>query len=123
MRTASDSKDGLVWFRLFAHELDFALAIGFSPMADSDYIDNPFPIVDAENNSVVANSDTPQVLFALQFTRPGRPWFLGKSFDPRYHSPYDGTVECLQLPARRTRKRDRIVSHRNSAYPAGAISA
>ena len=36
---------------IFAHELDFDLAIGFSPMADSDYIDNPFPIVDAENNS------------------------------------------------------------------------
>ena len=57
-------------------------------MADSDYIDNPFPIVDVEYNSVVANSDTPQVLFAVQFTRPERPRFLGKSFDPRYHSPY-----------------------------------
>ena len=51
-------------------------------MADSDYIDNPFPIVDVEYNSVVANSDTPQVLFAVQFTRPERPWFWGKSFDP-----------------------------------------
>ena len=34
-------------------------------MADSDYIDNPFPIVDAVNNPVITNSDTPQVLFAL----------------------------------------------------------
>lgn len=78
MRTAGYSKDGLVWFRLFTRELDFDLTIGFSPMADSDYIDNPFPIVDTENNSVVANSDTPQVLFALQFARPGRPWLLAK---------------------------------------------
>jgi hypothetical protein len=50
---------------------DFDLTIGFSPMADSDNINNPLSVIDAVNNPVVSNSDTPQVLFALQLTRSG----------------------------------------------------
>jgi len=103
--------------------LDFDLAIGLSPMADSDNINDPLSVIDAVNNPVVSNSNTPQVLFALQLKRSGRPWVLGKTVDPRYHPAYDGCVECLQLPASRTRESDRIVSHQNLACPAGAISA
>jgi hypothetical protein len=36
-----------------------------SPMTDSDNINNPLSVIDAVNNPVVSNSDTPQVLFAL----------------------------------------------------------
>jgi len=103
--------------------LDFDLPIGLSPMADSDNINNSLSVIYTLNNPVVANSDAPQVLFALQIARSGRPWVLGKTVDPRYHPPYDGSVECLQLPASRTRKSDRIVSHQNLACLAGAISA
>ena len=49
--------------------LDFGLAIGLSPMADSDNINDTLPSIDAVNNPVVSNSDSPQVLFALQLTR------------------------------------------------------
>jgi hypothetical protein len=92
-------------------------------MADSHNINNPLSVIDAVNNPVVSNSDTPQVLFALQLTRSRRPWVSGKTVDPRYHPPYDRSVECLQLPASRTRESDRIVSHQNLACPAGAIFA
>jgi hypothetical protein len=65
--------------------LDFGSAIDFSPMADSDNINNPLSIINAVNNPVVSNSDTPQVLFALQLTGSGRPGFLGEIVNPRYH--------------------------------------
>lgn len=103
--------------------LDFDLPVGLSPMADSDKVNNPLSVIDAVNNPVVSNSDTPQVLFALQLTGPGRPWVLGETVDPRYHPSNDGSVKCLQLAASRTRESDRIVSHQNLACPAGAISA
>ena len=45
--------------------LDFDLAVGLSPMADSGNINNPLSVIDAVNNSVVSNSDTPQALFSL----------------------------------------------------------
>ena len=77
--------------------LDFGSAIDFSPMADSDNINNPLSIIDAVDNPVVSNSDTPQVLFTLQLTRSGRPGFLGKIVNPRYHPAYDGCLECLKL--------------------------
>jgi hypothetical protein len=48
--------------------LDFDSAIDFSPVTDSHNINNQLPIIDAVNNPVVFNSDTPQVLFALQLT-------------------------------------------------------
>lgn len=86
-------------------------AIDFSPMADSDNINNPLSIINAVNNPVVSNSDTPQVLFALQLTRSGRPGLLGKTVNPRHHPAYDGCLECLKLPASGTRESDRIVSH------------
>ena len=35
------------------------LAIHFSPMADSDYINDPLSIIDAVNNPVVSDADTP----------------------------------------------------------------
>jgi hypothetical protein len=70
--------------------LDPGSAIDFSPMADSDNINNPLSIIDAVNNPVVSDSDTPQVPFALQLTRSGRPGLLGKTVDPRYHPAYDG---------------------------------
>ena len=44
---------------------DFYLAIDVSPMTDSDNVDGPLSIIDTVNNAVVANSDAPQVLFAL----------------------------------------------------------
>jgi hypothetical protein len=91
--------------------LDFDSAIDFSPMADSDNINDPVSIIDAVNNPVVSNSDTPQVLFALQLTRSGRPWLLRKAVDPRYYPAYDGRIECLQFPASGTCESDRIVSH------------
>jgi hypothetical protein len=91
--------------------LDSDSAIDFSPMADSDNINNPLPIIDAVNNPVISNSDTPQVLFALQLTRSGRPGISGKTVDPRYHPSYDGCIECVKLPASGTRESDRIVSH------------
>ena len=103
--------------------LDFNLAIGLSPMTDSNNINNPLSVIDAVKHPVVSNSDTPQVAFALQLTRSGRPWVLGKIVDPRYHSSNDGSFECLQLPASRTGESDRIVSHQNLACPVGAISA
>ena len=103
--------------------LDCDLPVGLSPMADSDNVNNPLSVIDAVNNPVVSNSDTPQVLFALQLTRPGRPRVLGETVDPRYHPSNDGSVECLQLSASRTRESDRIVSHQNLACSAGAIFA
>ena len=39
--------------------LDGDLAIHFSPMADSDYINDPLSIIDAVNNPVVSDADTP----------------------------------------------------------------
>ena len=51
-------------------------------MANSDDINNPLSVIDAVNNSVVSDSNTPQVLFAMQLTRSGRPWVLGKTVDP-----------------------------------------
>jgi hypothetical protein len=50
------------WFTVW---LDFDSAIDFSPMADSDNINNPLSIIDAVDNPVVSNSDTPQILSAL----------------------------------------------------------
>lgn len=91
--------------------LDFDSAIDFSPMADSDYINNPLSIIDAVNNPVVSNSDAPQILFALQLTRSRRPGLLGKTVDSGYYPAYDGCIECLKLPASGTRESDRIVSH------------
>src|SRR5207249_12165885 len=40
--------------------LDCDLPVGLSPMADSDNINNPLSVIDAVNNPVVSNSDTPQ---------------------------------------------------------------
>jgi hypothetical protein len=59
------------------------LAIGLSPMTDSNDINNPLSVIHAVNNPVVADSNTPQILFAMQLARSGRPWFLGKTVDPR----------------------------------------
>ena len=103
--------------------LDFDLPIGLSPMADSDNINNSLSVIYTVNNPVVANSDAPQVLFALQIARSGRPWVLGKTVDPMYHPPYDGSFERLQLPASRTRKSDHIISHQKAICRAGAVSA
>jgi hypothetical protein len=75
--------------------LDFDSAIDFSPMADSDNINNPLSIIHTVNNPVVSNSDTPQVLFALQLARPRRPGLLGKTLDPGYNPVYDGCIEAL----------------------------
>ena len=91
--------------------LDFDLAIDLAPMANSDNINNPLSVIDAVNNSVVSDSNTLQVLFAMQLTRSGRPWVLDKTVDPSYRPAYDGSVECLQLPAGRMRESDCVVSH------------
>jgi hypothetical protein len=92
-------------------------------MTDSDDINNPLAVINAVNNPVVSDSDTPKVLFALELTRSGRSWVLGETVNPRYHPPYDGRIEYLQFPASGTRKSDRVVSHQNLACPACAISA
>lgn len=91
--------------------LDFDLTIGFSPMSDSDNINNPLSVIDTVHHPVVSNPYTPQVLFAMQLTRSGGLWVLGQTVDPSYHPSYDGSVECFQLPASRARESDCIVSH------------
>jgi hypothetical protein len=47
----------------------FDLPINLSPVADSDDINNPLAVIDVVHNPVVADSDSPQVLFTMQFTR------------------------------------------------------
>jgi hypothetical protein len=80
-------------------------------MADSDNINYPLSVIDTVNNSVVSNSDTPQILFAVQLTRSGRPRLSDKTINARYDAAHDGCIKCLKLSASRTRKRDRIISH------------
>jgi len=79
--------------------LNFDLPIRLSPMTDSDDINNPLAVINAVNNPVVSDSDTPKVLFALELTRSGRSWVLGETVNPRYHPPYDRRIEYLQFPA------------------------
>ena len=59
--------------------LNFDLPIRLSPMTDSDDINNPLAVINAVNNPVVSDSDTPKVLFALELTRSGRSWVLDET--------------------------------------------
>ncbi len=67
MRTVCAFNDGLATASNLRSWATVTLAIDIAPMADSDYVDNPLPIIDAIDNPIVANPNPPQILFALQF--------------------------------------------------------
>jgi hypothetical protein len=76
-------------------------------MADCDNINNPLPVIDAANNPVVSNSDTPQVLFALQLPRPGRP---GSWARPSIFYITRRTMEASNVSSSRRAERAKVMA-------------
>ena len=66
-------------------------------MADIDYEDDQYVIVDLVDDSVVAGTDPPLALSADQRLGPARPWLIGEELDGRLDPPSSGRLELAQL--------------------------
>lgn len=93
-------------------------AVSVAPVSHRGDVDDPLPIVDCVDDAKVTHPDSPQVAASLELAAARRSRVRRELLDFDQDAMSEGTIDLLQLAARRAGEGDRVLSHpRSSASP------
>jgi hypothetical protein len=87
------------------------LTIDVASVADHRNIDLPSGVIDAINDSIVANSNSPKILVTLKSNNAGRSGNRCQGLDALHYAARYGGVKFLEFLPSRTSECDRVISH------------
>jgi hypothetical protein len=91
--------------------LEATLAIDFAAVTDHGNLNQRPCVVHSVNNAPIPDSNSPEVIGALEFLTTGRSRLSPQSFDALKNSASNAAVKRLQLFPSRAREEDRVFTH------------